>query len=548
MARDLLPNLNAATFSHRRSPAHKLYVYDVRSTSDTIDDVVLGNELSALTGPRDFTPECQRAQLTEVAGDYVESGVASSSLVVDVANKNDRFNPFHVIALPTGDGRWLREGNVVRIKEGDEGVDESEWEWTFTGQIVGQAGVDRGRVGIRSLITFKALSREAQFVNVVNTTKAYPGATNYLTMAEDIAEVDMALPVGVIDFPTIGSRVTRHIPVQFVKESPLATIAHIFLADLYMPRFNGEGKLTATSGIVTQAPVRVYEDEQAKVVVSIVQPHHGEKRVNAVRVTGLDAGLTKTDPPRQELAGLELTTGYFAHDEKIEIYWSEDQTLLAEDGSVSLHIIQSVNGGLSVLGGGESFSLIPAPNVDEEGSIGAILEVSTGFAPHLMVMLTATYIHAATIPDQVFTGGTIPVGRIVQAVILVSILLIMTMIGRGSYQFIGKPYQYVHREVPREARQTGVTHATRNGIEIKNHLLTSGTLVKTVARELLFRRASMSAPRVFQMLTDLRLEPDDVFEYNSRRYLVSQISRTLGRLGDGISQVSCYEVTPGVYA
>lgn len=546
MARDILATLNAAIFSHRRSPAFRILVYDVLSTSDTISDIVLGNELDEDTGPRDFTDDCVQVQFTEQGGDYIDSGVAASQIVVDIVDPNNRFDPFHVLVAPDGDGRWLREGNVVQILEGDENVDEEDWVYTFTGRIVGQAGVDRRRTANTARISFKALSREADFLPQVNTTASYPDGTSYLSIAEDVANTDMGLALGEIDFPTIGSRVTHLTTTQFVKESPLVTLAHLFFPDLYMPRFDGTGKLTATSGIVTQAPVRVYEDEQAGILVGIVRPYHDEKRVNAVRVVGLDSGLVKVLAPRQELATLVITTGYFAHDEREPVYWSEDHTLLAE--SVTMRVLRSVSGGLTPLGGEEGFDLVAAPNVDEEGSIGAVVRIGTGFAPYLLVWLLIDYIQAAAIPDSVTLVETIPVGRVIEAVVLVAACIVMTMIGRGSYQFIGEPFQYVHREIRAEARQTGITEATRSALEIKNHLVTSQSLANDLARDLLFRRASMSALRSVEMLTDLRLEPDDVFEYKDRRYLVSAISRTLQRDGEGIASLTCYEVTPGVYA
>lgn len=544
MARSLLVNLNAAMFDHLRKPSFKIYVYDILSGGDSVDDIVREQTLATLTGPRDFTADCVQVGLNDQAGDFVETGIPVSQIVVDISDPLNQFDPYNTIVAPSGDGRWLREGNVVRILEGDERVDEEEWEWTFTGMIVGQAGVDRGRVGYRARLTFKALSRESAYLNMVNTTDTYGDGMTYKEVAEDIATVDMALHPDVVVFPNIGTDLTRQTSTQFGEESPLVSIAHIFFVDLYLPRFNGKGELTATSGDVTQYPARVYDDEEAGNIISITRPYTDEKRINAVRILGLDAGLTRVDAPRQELGTLEITTGYFAHNEKVYKHWSEDHTLLADN--VTMRKIQSVAGGLTALGGEESMTLIPAHS--GEGSIGCYVTIGTGFAPYLLVILLVVYLALAVVPDAVFPWETISIGRIAQAIALSGAMITMTMIGRGSYQFIGTPFQYVYKELRREARETGVTHATRNGIEIRNDLLTYQAALKSVARDLLFRFAAKSNPRVITMMIDLRLEPDDVFEYQGRRYLIQSISRTIGRAQRAVMTVNCYEVTAGVTA
>lgn len=547
MARSLSLELNAAMLEpHLRMPRYKIYVYDLLSGGDAMSDIVLENELDDLTGPRDFTSECLRCTVDESAGDYIDSGIPTSSVTFDILDSTGRFDPTNYQLTGTGDGRWLRDGNAVRIVQGDSRVDEDDWIVRFTGFLTGQAGVDSNRSTLTGTITCKALGRESISVNQVSTSDNYSSNVSCATIAADIAESDMGLLVGEYDFGSIGATVTRHKSNQFVEQSPLVSIAQALFPDLYLPRFDGEGILVASSGSVSQAAVRIYDDKKMR--VTMVRPWHEAKRVNAVQVKGLSSGLVKASAPTQELATFDLTSGYFAHDERHEIYWSGDRTQLAEN--VYMRILQSISGGLTPLGGEEDATPIPAPNPDQEGTIGMVLEIGTGFAPYLLVLLTFDYIAASFIPDNVLAiaGITVPVGRVIQAALLVSILIVMTQIGHGSYQFIGTPFEYLYQEIRAEARETGVTLSTRNAREVTNHLVTSTTLAHALARDLLTREIAKSALRQSQRLEDLRLEVDDVFEEDSRRYLVRRITSTLGRGGDGTASYELAEVTEGVRA
>lgn len=546
MARALSLEMNAAMLEpHLREPRFKLYVYDILSGGDSISDIVLDNELDDLTGPREFTLECMRANVNDVAGDYIDSGVATSSLVFDIHDPTGKFDPVNYQRTGTGNGRWLREGNVVRVIEGDGRVDEDDWVLRFTGFIVGQAGVDRNRVNMSGTITCKALGRESVYVNQDVTSDSYAAGTSYASIMADIAESDMGLLLGEYDFGSIGTTVARLKVNQFPGQSPLVSIAKLMFPDLYMPRFDGEGKLVATSGSISQAPARIYVDDS--LIISIIRPYHDSKRINAVQVKGISSGLVKATAPTQELATYDITTGYFTRDERKKIYWSPDKTQLAE--GAYMRVLQSISGGLTPLGGEEDASDIPAPNPDGEGTIGMVLEIGTGFAPYLLVWITVLYIAAAAIPDSVAIASTIPVGRIYQAVYLIAILLVMTQIGRGSYQFIGTPFEYLHQDIRGEASEIGITLATRNAREVTNHLVNSNALCHALARDLLMREVTKSNVRQATMFTDLRLEVDDVWEAASgRRYLIRNISTTLGRSGDGTSQVELAEVTEGIRA
>jgi hypothetical protein len=215
---------------------------------------------------------------------------------------------------------------------------------------------------------------------------------------------------------------------------------------------------------------------------------------------------------------------------------------------------KSVNGGINILGGGEEFETIDAPN-SAEGTIGGTVTISTGFAPYIIIFLTVEYVALAAIPDTVITAGfiagageTIPIGRIAQAVDLAIILILMTKIGRGDYDFTGIPFEYVFEEIRACAQIENVLAEDLVEVEIENHLVQHLTDAENSAREVLFRQQAKGNPRSITMFHDLRLEPDDIFDTaDGRSYLIETITRTLQRGQEAvIADVSGYEITGGI--
>lgn len=548
MARSLTGDLDDMMLSIERRPAFKVEVYDILSGGDEIGDIVRDLTLATLTGPRDFTSDTMNAVLTEVASDFATTGIAVSNVTITVADPTGKFDPLLTQSDPTGDGRWLRRGNVVRISEGDERIDEADWPITFTGKIVGQAGVDINRTGGgRGTVTLKAVGREADYLNIAITTADFGQGASYISIATTIATTDMGLDSDEIDWVTWGAQTNGHLSLQFVELPPLVAIANLMMVDGLMPRFDGEGKLSQSLGLVTQNPDRIYSNQD--ILVDIVRPFNESSPANSVTVLGLDAAMVRRDQPRQPLIELHITTGYFTWDERIEVYWSEDKRQLADN--ISTKIVKSVNGGLFVLGGGETISLIDSPTGD--GSIGAVLEISTGFAPYLIIFFTILYVVLAAIPDAVITalfgGTTIPVGRIIQAFALASILLLMTKIGKGHYIFRGEPFEFVYQELKAIAEADGLTSETRIEITINNQVIQTQSDCDDVARNQLFRLQALGSVRqIAQSSGDLRLTPDDVFEIpGARQFQVVNFQRTLVRPPPGqappVARLQCSELT-----
>ena len=279
-------------------------------------------------------------------------------------------------------------------------------------------------------------------------------------------------------------------------------------------------------------------------IVRIVKPFADASPVNHVRVEGIEGVKTKLSSPRQVLADVDVTTGYFTYDENIKVYWTDDRTQLAEN--VKLVTLQSVNGGLSGLGGGEEHDDILGESTVL--AIGSILTIHTGYAAYIIIFLAIVYIILAVIPDTVLTYMTIPVGRIVQAIALSAILWLMTKIGHGVYQFTGNPVEYLYRELVGIAEIDGTLTEDLVELTIENHLVQTQAQADAAALLNLFRQQARGNPRRVEALHDLRLEADDIFEIpDGRRFLIDSITRTLTRTpGQVLANYATYEVTPGV--
>lgn len=559
MARALAFTLDATQRHTMRRPAFKVEIYDVRSTTDTINDIVRGNALAALTGPRDFTDDIVEIGMEEQAGDYLGIGVAATTANVVFVDPNDQFDPFDVIVDPTNLGRYLRRGNVIRITEGDLNAPESEWIVTFTGEFLGQAGVKRTRAEGRGIaaITMKAADRSAGFLKFKSTSQNFVSGSVYKTMAETLAQNDMGLDSSEISFANWGAQTTGHKSTQFVEEETMVSIAKLMQIDGFMPRFNGEGKLTESLQLIDKGPSRAYTDDDLFLLIE--RPFNDNQPINRVCIIGLSAVLSKISQPQQKVGNISGTWGYFTQDEEIDVFWSDDRTQLVDN--VQLNTVHSINGGLTILGGGETFATIladPGDNFDIEptASVGATLSLSTGFAPYVIIFLTGVYVALAFLPDPVEApppagaGWTFPFigGTMVRTVALAAVLLLMSKIGRGVYDFVGEPFEYVFEEIRACAEVAGLLSWEIVETTVENHLVQFQADGDAVAKAMLFREQHKGNTRKIQMTHDLRLEPADVFETSdNRKYMIDKIKRTIRRGGGApVAEIDGFEVTQGV--
>lgn len=553
MARPLPGSLDALMLAERRMPKWKIEIYDIRSTSQDptptfINDVVLFNlglkpSLPTVALPRDFTDDCLAIELTEVAGDYVNQGIAATSITFQISDPEANFDPVENPA--PGDGRWMRQGNVVVIQEGDEQEPEANWPTTFTGKIQGQPGLVRGRVAVQAVLSAKAASREVDFIRREQTSRNFDQGTTFNDMANEIAETDMGLDLDEINLPPFGVRFTQFLSTQFVMESSLSSLAKIMFPDGFMPRFEGDGRLGATNGEISKGNERVYSEFELQLAVD--RPILEFNGVNDVEVLGLDPDLSKIEQEKQELAKAGITTGFFSHDAEIPVFWSEDRTQQARNATML--VVSSIGAG-PIAFGGEEFT----ENVQSDGgSVDGLIEVDGSIASGILVIaLLVAFVASGFIPDLAPTTGgpTTPIGKPINALLGKLIMLILGMEGRGEYRIQGTPYEYVFKEIRAVCRIKGIRSEDRQQITVENHLINSQADADDRCALILQRERAKQNLRSVSMIHDLRLEPDDIFALglglDQRRYMIQSISRTLQREGANLAALNCFEVTAGV--
>jgi len=547
--------------STERQPSVRVLVYDIRSSNgvNTMRDVVLFNRygsapLIPITGPLDITEYVTNVQLTEEAGDYLNSGIAASSLTVSIVDEVGLFDPSILSNLTPSSPNWssylaryLRAGNVITVTWGDRRVSDTLWPLVFTGEIVGQTGYTRSRVKAESFAQVRAVSREAHFMRFNQTSDVFTRIDTHVFAAEQIAQQNMGLSTDEYSFSSWGSTLFGHDSVQLVEETPITMLAKLMLPSLFKPRFDGRGVLTQQQSTTSVPPTRFYADYQ--LIRSIDHPWSNVTPANMVIVIGLEALMSKVTQPNQSIAETQLTTGFFTDKEDFNVFWAEDKTLVLDNASVLVH--KSVNGGLTILGGGESFTLIATPGPGG-GTIGVRVRIDTGFAPWLITFLLIVYITFAAYPDLVppLGGSTIPVGRIIEATSLISALWLMSRIGRGHYEYFGDPIEYVFKEIRATAGISGVGQFDESQQTVENHLINTQAIAETVARELLFLEQARAHPRTIEMVQDLALEPDDTFEMpDGRRFLITRVTHSYTPDNDAsaLTTLDCHEITPGIY-
>ena len=555
MARGLTSTLDQImTVGELRRPSFTVEIFDIRSTSQAptptrINDVVLFNLgsiaiLPAIVGPRDFSDDVLSVGVTEVAGDYASQGIAATSITVQVSDPGAFLDP--VESPAPDDGRWLRQGNVIVIREGDLSAPVGSWPITFTGAIQGQPGQDFNRTTGNAVLSAKASSREVDFLRRLNTSRNFNQGETFQDIAEEIAEVDMGLDLDEVNLGTFSTRFTQFKSTQFVEESALTTIAKIMFVDGFMPRFGGDGRLTQTSGQISKGPARVYAGSELP--ITVLRPILEFNGTNEVEILGLDPNLTKVKQERQELASAGITTGFFSHEAQIPVRWSEDKTQQAEN--VLFEVLSSIGDSPFAFGSEDFVETLQTDGGSVEGEISVDGAIFGGIALVGLVVV-AWLISLAILDIAPTTGGpVIPTGRTVTVLAGQAIMFILGQEGRGEYRMLGEPYEYVFKEIRSVARISGIRSEDRQSISIENHLINSEADCDDVAERTLRRERSKQNLRSIRMVYDVKLEPDDVFAIGSgldeRRYMIQSISRVLSRSGDGTATLNCFEVTAGV--
>jgi len=540
--RTLSPELEAVQENKWQQRAWKVEIYDIRSTRtnatpDTMSRFVQGLTLDAITGPLDITSLVTTITITERSSDFVQGSVMGNSLTMSISDKNLLYDPQF-----GSEKRWLRAGNIIQITEGDTSLAESLWVKTFTGRLVGRPGASGRDRADNAILEIAAEDRTSELLKQVITSAPFDQGVSYATMMTSILEDEVGLGASEFVIGGLGAQLTTQATTQIVDESPMTALAKIAFADGAVPYFRGDGVLAFTEATSEKGPAVSYTNED--MFTEFARPFSPLENQNEVIITGLASEMTKIPQPSQVLATANITMGFFGGGSSIKVFWSDDQTQQAEN--TRLKKISSVTGALIPFGAEEY-----VPTVDDDGGTrGGRIKVDGAFYAPLITSLHVGRLAASFIPDSwagVGGGPTIPIGRIVEGIISISVSLIQATIGRGEYEILGDPYEYVFQELEGRARVDNLDIKDIRSLLVENHLIDTQAEVDAIALRELKTVRKRGNLWTSAMRHDLRLEPWDKFVLpDLREFVITEITRTISRVNPQMATLQLFETTFGI--
>lgn len=507
--RQLSTALQAALTDGKRRPAYKLLAFD--PAVDTISAIVTGSYTQT---PFDLTPYASDISWTP------------AQLGFNLVDPQAIFHPDL-----GAEKRYLADGAIIRLREGDSRVSETDWSWSFTGLIRGQIGWQSNRQSqvLSAKVTAFSRDNNQALKRRLITSHTYTVGTELGSILQDVANAYLGFTTPEIRIPASIGMQTLFISTQLSQMAPWDAVTKILETVGRVPFIDGDGRLSWYNKRMNRAPDRILSDY--KDILDYQVPENNKDVYNKIKVTFIDSNLSKSEGTDQKLGTAQVTTGFFSMGEKLACYWSDDHTQRAEN--TRLKIIKSVNSGLLPVGK-ETYS-------QEDDFHGVIkIEISVWVSILATVMLLE-YLAAAAIPDDVVVtvesfgigageGITISVGRILQAQAMVAIMLIMMSLGSAQYEVWGTPIDYAYKEEYSYAQEDGLSYWQLNQKEIKNDLLGSYDRADYLALTELIWEKSNAYPRKLAIADDLALEQGDIIELpDGRKFCIINMAKTIKR-------------------
>ena len=508
--------LEEALRDGKRRPAYKIYAFD--PALDSLGEIVRGEYAQT---PYDFTSFCKNISWSP------------AKLSFTLGDPEGLFHP------DSGTDRaYLRDGVILRLREGDTRVAENLWPWTFTGLIRGQIGWQKTRKSQNLEAKVTAYSREnsQSLKRRQITSREYTVGTELGVFLYDIAQAFMGLSSEEIRIPPVLGLQLRHQINQIAQMTPWDAISTILATVGKVPYFDGDGRLTCIDKNMHRLPDRILPDYIR--IHDYQVPERSQDTINKVRVIFLDTTLERVDSPYQKLGQAQVTTGFFSMHEKLECWWSEDHKQRAAGSSMK--VIKSVNSGILPVG---------TERYEEKDEFHGEIHVDIAvWVPILATVMLLEYLAAALIPDKTSggqpvqtnptsgTGITLPFGvtiswgRILQAQAMGAIMLIMMSMGSAQYEIWGIPYDYAYLEKESIAIEEGLDYWEENEKAIKNDFLGSYEQADSLAILEHIWEKSNAYPRKLLLDDDLALEIGDIAVLpDGRKFMVSGMSKAIRR-------------------
>lgn len=390
----------------------------------------------------------------------------------------------------------------------------------------------------RGIITRSSKDSEVrgkrEFLITVRSRDSLPWFRKYLHVAPNVSAGadlgnmarDVALMLGLeeeeFDTPPIGVFLA-HGQSQLADTNAWNMLEQILQPALLEPYVDVLGRLKYISRDMQRSPNITLDRTQ---IVSIDRGS-SEQTVSAVAVRWLSPTLQRVDRENQVLATTQLTAGFWRPNTRVDVSWSQDRTLRADN--VTMRIIDSINDLITF--GDETFE----QTSPFDGVVRFSAHPGSVFIGGAALTAAITLIGIRSfLPDNVIAlggGVTDPVGRIAEGVAIVAFLTIISHIGSGQYEIRGRPYDWVLPVNEATAIDENADTWETDREVIENDLIPNeDAAILLASNELVYRRRSAEGATLI-MADDPRIERGDIIGLpgDCNRFYVLDYKRNLTR-------------------
>lgn len=486
-------NINGAL---QRQPVFSIVIWDTLTTGAPSMAQIVGGTASA-------THSSFMLNVTEFTNDGVKiefpGDRRAAHATFRLTDRTDRFSPHG-----GSDARFIKEWNVVRVREGDLGLASALWVYTFTGHIRGQAGfsVDRGTLKRDTEISCYGRRATPKYNKMVFTGANFGRSLDYGFVIRDIILQQMLLETG--EFSRVESvfgRGTQFSSNQIVEMTPLEAIDKILEAFGKVSDFDGGGIMKTYSRDITRLPDKTYDN--LNLIQSISIPATDTDTFNSVNIVGLDKNLSEVETDDQELSRANVPVGFWKPRHTVSVQWSRDKSIRAKN--TVMEIIVTVNDHLLLNVGKEEY------NVDSDFGGTIVVDITTYLATLIFLIAISMALGAILGDLTVFPESlNISVGKIVWNITMKLIFMTLAIQSAGEYLIRGTLLTPIYEEFAVKMTESNIPDFLLNEKEIKNDFINEQNHALDIAQiELLFEH-SQGEPRKYVVVNDWELEIGDI--------------------------------------
>jgi hypothetical protein len=391
--------------------------------------------------------------------------------------------------------------------------------------------------GERSMqLIAKSLDSQDIWRNSKRVTPLFPQLTDFTYIIQRIAR-SVGMRSDEIALPP-SAMTTAHSNTQLADMNAWDMVTAVAQPLGWTPFIDGVGRLrVADRSLMGRNSDVVLTDDR---IISI----GGQRQkppASRVRVKWLNPTLKKHKMQQRKLRDVQITMGWWLPYWRQSFYFSDDQTLRAEN--TYFHAEPSVN----TLG----LAFVEERYEQLTENQGKLLFDNPGFVLGVAALVggwtAAHFIHDNVVTAGVgaTTGVTIPFGRLAEAGAQATLMLLMIAIGTGNYEIWGTPFEWTHARNVSEAFDATAPLWVDNVVEIESDFIVNEEHAKSVAIRELIYSARAANKWSLTIVDDPRIEYGDIIGFGDGQQLyVEDFTRKLERGTEAVLDVTGFLVGP----